>query len=61
MNTPQVEEWHRACKSEIKSLEDNKVWLLVDNPDDGSTIIKGRWVFKIKRDKDGNISRYKAR
>ena len=42
MSTPQAEEWRRACKSEIKSLEDNKVWLLMDNPDDGSTIIKGR-------------------
>ena len=51
----------RACQAEIESLTENKVWRLVPPPTDGSTVIRGRWVFTIKRDVDGHPCRFKAR
>ena len=52
--------WHDAMKSEISSLEKNDTWELVPRPE-GKNIVGSRWVFKIKRNSDGSVSRYKAR
>lgn len=52
--------WLEAMNSEIKNLEDNNTWSLVDLPKDRSAI-GSKWVFKKKRDQDGNIIEYKAR
>jgi len=38
----------------------NKTWDVVARPS-GRKVIDGRWVFKIKRDQDGRVARYKAR
>ena len=38
----------------------NKVWTLVDLPDDRQTI-ENKWIFKKKREVDGNVTIYKAR
>ena len=38
----------------------NETWTLVDLPDD-KNVVGCRWVFKRKRDSNGNICRYKAR
>ena len=61
MAAPQAEEWRKACQAEIDSLTENKVWRLVPPPTDGSTVIRGRWVFTIKTDVDGRPCRFKAR
>lgn len=53
-------QWKRAMADEIKSLKENKTWLLVDLPV-GKKPIQSKWVFKRKFDKEGNISKYKAR
>jgi hypothetical protein len=45
---------------ELKSITDNKTWTLTDAPL-GKKLIGLKWVFKLKRDADGNITRYKAR
>jgi len=45
---------------EIKALEINNTWKLVDLPE-GKTLIGFKWVYKIKERADGNIERYKAR
>ena len=37
----------------------NDVWDLVEFPE-GCKIVGCKWVFKIKRDSQGNIARYKA-
>ena len=48
-------DWRKAWDCEVKSLKDNKTWVLEDLPE-GRTAIGCRWVFKIKED-----GRYKAR
>ncbi|WVZ17437.1 hypothetical protein V8G54_010419 [Vigna mungo] len=52
--------WLNAMKEELKSMDDNKVWDLVELPD-GSKRVGCKWVFKTKHDSKGNIERYKAR
>lgn len=52
--------WRRAMLEEMKSIEENKTWNLVDLPA-GHKPIGLKWVFKVKRDEHGNIVKYKAR
>ena len=47
-------------KSEIGSMYENKVWPLVDLPNDRQAI-ENKWIFKKKTDADGNVTIYKAR
>jgi hypothetical protein len=60
MMRPDFEKWLGAMKSEIQSMHDNQIWILVD-PIDGVRPIGCRWVSKTKTDKDGNVHIYKAR
>ena len=53
-------EWMRAMSKELKSITNNKMWTLTDAPP-GVKPIGLKWVFKIKRDADGYITRHKAR
>ena len=48
-----------AMKSEIGSMYENKVWTLVDLPDDRQAI-ENKWIFKKKTDTDANVTVYKA-
>ena len=52
--------WIEAMKLEIKALEDNKTWLVVDLPL-GKHTFGSKWIYKIKYKADGNIERFKAR
>ena len=52
--------WKDAMEKEMKSLSVNKVWDLVSLPK-GKKVIGSKWVFKTKRNVDGNVERYKAR
>jgi len=45
---------------EIKALEVNKTWEIMDLPPN-KTPIGCKWVYKIKRRANGDIERYKAR
>ena len=40
-------------------MYENKVWTLVDWPDDREAI-ENKWIFKKKTDTDGNVTVYKA-
>ncbi|KAL2232792.1 UNVERIFIED_CONTAM: Retrovirus-related Pol polyprotein from transposon TNT 1-94 [Sesamum indicum] len=51
------EKWLIAMKEEMKSLIDNKTWVLVPKPKDTS-IVDCKWLFKIKQE---NPIKYKAR
>lgn len=53
-------QWQAAINSELASHEQHGTWQLVDRPD-GVRVHPGGWVFAVKRDSKGNITRYKAR
>ena len=53
-------EWRKAMESEYNSLISHKTWVNSELPE-GRKIVKGKWVFKVKRDQYGRISRYKCR
>lgn len=52
--------WKDAINAELSSLDINNTWSIVDLPK-GVTPIDSKWVFKIKKDSDNNIVKYKAR
>ena len=60
MMSPDSVKWLEAMKSEMGSMYENKVWSLVDLPDDRQAI-ENKWIFKKKTDADGNVTVYKAR
>jgi hypothetical protein len=52
--------WRQAMLEEMKSIKDNGTWHLADLPP-GRRAIGLKWVFKVKRDEHGNITKHKAR
>lgn len=44
---PDESEWQDAIADEIKSLEENKTWKIVEKPKDAK-LLGTRWIFKIK-------------
>ena len=46
--------------AEVNSLTDSEVWWLVLKPNDSSNMIKGCWVYKVKRNKNCKLVCYKA-
>jgi len=59
MMSPDSDKWFEAMKSEIRSMDENKVWTLVDFPDDRQAI-KNKSIFKRKTDADGSVTIYKV-
>ena len=53
-------EWVRACEDEIDSITRLESWSLVDLPP-GAKQMGLKWIFKIKRNSDGSINKYKSR
>ena len=49
-----------AMKSEMGSMYENKVWTLVDLPNDRQAI-ENKWIFKRKTGADSSVTIYKAR
>ena len=60
MVSPDSTKWLEAMKSEMGSMYENKVWTLVDLPDDRRAI-QNKWIIKRKTDADGSGTIYKAR
>lgn len=52
--------WYKAADSEIAMLMEKGTWELVPLPP-GRKAIKNKWVFRIKRNPDGTVIKYKAR
>jgi len=52
--------WRRAMVEEIQSIEKNQTWELVNLPDKKRKI-DVKWVFKVKLNPDGQVSKHKAR
>ena len=60
MMSPDSVKWLEVMKSEMGSMYENKVWTLVDLPDDRQAI-ENRWIFKRKTDADSSVTIYKSR
>ena len=58
MHHKYVAEWRTAVKEELKSIEENNTWEIVEEPEN-KKLIHSKWVFKIKR--DGKNQKFKAR
>ena len=54
MMSPDSAKWLEAMKSEMGSMYENKVWTLVDLPDDRQAI-ENKWIFERKTDADTSI------
>ena len=54
-----VANWQRAMLEEMKAIEENETWELVDPPP-GCRPISLKWVYKVKRDEHGAIVKHKA-
>ena len=52
--------WMNAMKDELKSMDQNEVWDLVELLE-GYKKVGCKWVYKTKRDSKRNIKRFKAR
>ncbi|GJQ70380.1 hypothetical protein Trydic_g22811 [Trypoxylus dichotomus] len=52
--------WLEEVKTELEAHQKNGTWELVE-PLENRKFIDCKWVFKIKRDEEGNVERYKAR
>ena len=60
MVSPDSAKWLEAMKSEMGSMYENKVWTLVNLPNDRQAI-ENKWIFKRKTNGDGSVTTYKAR
>jgi hypothetical protein len=60
LRSPLSGEWEAAIKSEYDSLVSRKTWTLVPCPA-GRKLVDSKWVFKLKRNANGQIARYKVR
>src|SRR3954470_7853064 len=63
LNSPSADEWCAALKEEFESIKQMGVYELVPRSavPKGRTIMKGRPVFRKKRDELGEVVRHKAR
>ncbi|KAL9993337.1 putative RNA-directed DNA polymerase [Helianthus debilis subsp. tardiflorus] len=52
--------WRKAMADEYSALIRNGTWTLVPSPPNAN-IVDCKWVYKVKRDQHGTITRYKAR
>jgi hypothetical protein len=53
-------EWKKAIQIELDALKAAGTWELVERPTD-TNVVDLKWVFRVKKDADGNISKWKAR
>lgn len=60
MKSKENGQWKAAMQEELKSIQQNDTWDLVDLPK-GRKAIGSKWVFKKKCDAAGKVTRYKAR
>ena len=57
---PQWPQWLAAMQEEIRRIAELRTWVLVPKPE-AVNVVGCKWVYKVKRDQKGEVSRYKAR
>ena len=60
LNSKSSGKWMQALEAEYNSLVKSETWELVIPPND-ACIVGSKWVFKVKRNANGEVDRYKAR
>jgi hypothetical protein len=60
LSSAQAPDWQAAMQQEYSSLMDNGTWELVDLPS-GRVVVNNMWIYKVKPDTMGDVSRCKAR
>lgn len=60
MASPYWEKWKKAMEAEYRSLIENKTWTL-EVALVGRKVITGRWTFRLKKNRHGEILKFKAR
>ena len=60
MKSPDAEKWHQAMQEEYLMHLENRTWEIVKLPPGKKAIASG-WVFRVKRNPDGSVERYKGR
>lgn len=60
MYSPQLEKWIDAMKEQLALIQKTKTWEESTLPE-GRKSIGSTWVFRTKRNENGEIYRYKAR
>lgn len=58
--SPDGDKWIEAMHDEYNSLIHNETWTLVEKPRN-QKVIDNKWVYKVKRNTDNSIERFKAR
>lgn len=59
VNRPDCELWLEAIAEELEAHDENNTWSIIDKGNQRA--ITSKWVFDIKRNKDGEMKQYKAR
>ena len=60
MSSSDASHWMTAMQEEMEALHKNKTWELMPLPQ-GRKAIGNKWVFKIKRNSDDQVERFRAR
>jgi Reverse transcriptase (RNA-dependent DNA polymerase) len=60
MKSPDAAHWHKAMEEEYLMHLQNRTWEIVKLPP-GKKAIGSGWVYRVKRNADGSIERYKGR
>lgn len=63
MQGPHTAKWARVIEEKLDQFHKNGTWALVhqDEIEAGHRALGGKWVYKVKRDIDGKVARFKAR
>ncbi|GJW73181.1 zinc finger, CCHC-type containing protein [Tanacetum coccineum] len=56
LSYPESDKWLEAMNTEMQSMKDNQVWILVELPPNGR-IVESKWLFKKKTIMDGKVQR----
>ncbi|GJZ53250.1 retrotransposon protein, putative, ty1-copia subclass [Tanacetum coccineum] len=59
LSDPEFDEWLKAMNTEMQSMKDNQVWVLVNLPPNGRTV-GSKWLFKKKTDMNSNVHTFKS-